>query len=142
MIIFGNYGIVGTHESPVPTPPELHVARTHFSGLGGESEIWQGTGGRDLRIRIILHNRYATYEALDNVLVQLEALIGRNETLRTEPGPYGGLTRNYYYCTFHGFSKDESPDGGPLPDYIGSLDGATPSWWVAGWLTFRQLAPI
>lgn len=140
MIEFNGNLIHGTHESPKPTAPELQTARTKFSGVRGESEIRQQQGGRNITIRIKLHNGYTSFESLQAQIKALEDMVGQHGDLRITRGPYGGLNRVYEFCTFEGFTEDPSPDSGPLPDNAGTLDGTTPSWWVDGWLAFRQLS--
>lgn len=130
----------GTHESPTMTAPELQTVRTKFAGVVGESEIRLGTGGRNITVPIILHNRYANSSRLMQRLEEYEGWIGDHGTLGFTTDELGGIDAEFPNCTFEGFFKDASPDAGPLPDMVGLLDDYTPSWWVRGTLVFRQLS--
>ena len=142
MLAHDGFQIPGTHEAPVFTAPEIKAVRTHFAGLFGESEIRTGVSGRAIRVRIIIHGAYSTSTALFQYLSTLDKRVGVHGNLVITNHPtQGGTPRTYPNCTFEGFSKAETPDSGPLPDNLGTLDGSNPSWWVAGIVSFRQLKP-
>ena len=135
-VIFGNYEIAGTHESPSPGAPELQAVRTGFSGVLGESEIRQGHKGRSIAIHMWLHNHYGSATQLMEAIHIIQQLVGAHADLTIT----GNVPWTYPNCTFEGFTKDPGPEGGPLPDSTGLLDGGNPSWWACGWLVWRQLS--
>ncbi len=140
MVIFDGVAIVGTHGSPVFVAPALMRATAEYAGVLGESELTLGRKARGILIHIKLHDKHATYTALFNFIKTLDKMVGKHGVLRIATGIYGGLARDYKNVTFEGFSKDPTDDAGPLPDNVGTLDGAKPSWWVDGTLAFRQLS--
>lgn len=140
MIKFNGEDIHGTHESPAFQAPAHQTVRTPFAGVQGESEIRLGRKGRAIAINIILHNGYSQPAALINQLRALEQKVGNHGILQIVPGPWGGVPQTFKNCTFEGFTKDPSPDGGPLPDSVGTLDGSKPSWWIRGTLMWYQLS--
>ena len=140
MIEFNGNFIQGTHESPTCGAPEGQTVRTKFAGVRGESEIRLEQGGRQITIRIWLHNRYASSAPLLAAIRQLDDMVLQHGDLRITNGPFGGVPAVYPNCTFEGFAKDPGTEAGPLPDNAGTLDGATPSWWCIGTLTWRQLS--
>ena len=130
----------GTHEAPTAQAPELQTVRTKFAGVIGESEIRLGTGGRNITVPIVLHDGYTSSWQLQERIREYEGWVGDHGTLEVFSDEVSGVDAEYPNCTFEGFFKDPSPDAGPLPDYVGLLDGYTPSWWVRGVLVFRQLS--
>jgi len=140
MVIFDGNPIVGTHGSPVFVAPTLQRVTAEYAGVLGESELRLGRKARTIQIQIKLHDKHATSDALFIILKSLDKMVGDHGVLAIAAGAYGGLIRNYKNCTFEGFSKSPSDDAGPLPDITGLLDGAVPSWWVDGTLSFRQLS--
>ncbi len=140
MIKFNGEDIHGTHESPVFQAPALQTVRSYFAGVQGESEIRLGRKGRPITINIVLHNGYSQPESLVAQLRNLEQKVGNHGVLQIVAGQWGGVPQTFKNCTFEGFTKDPSPDAGPLPDNAGTLDGGVPSWWIRGVLVWHQLS--
>lgn len=143
-IYFNNRFIEGTHQSPNPARPGLMVKRTLFSGVIGESEIRQGSKGRAIVIPIKIHSHFQTAEQLAAYIRGLDARVGEHGLLEIQRRNGVGAPAIYPFCTFEGFEKDPTPDAGPLPDLVGTLepDGVKPSWWIDGMLYFHQLAVV
>lgn len=140
MIEHAGAPIYGTHESPAFNAPAWQAVRTGFSGVIGESEIRQGRKGRPITCRIKIHNRFGSAESLFAYIRSLDERVGQHGTLRVLRVNSVGAPAFYPNCTFEGFTKDPSPDSGALPDNVGLLDGANPSWWIEGVLQFYQLS--
>lgn len=122
---------------PFRPPGREHiVARTHYPGLAGESEISLDTAGRDLSVEIILHDSYtreSLHQYVDQLLQRSQSeggYVGIHGTLEVD-SPAG--VRQYENTTYDGFDEG---DPAMIEDIAGTLGGG---WICHGLLRFRQL---
>ena len=136
---FKNQTIPGTHGLITEGPIELHLRRTYFYGLKGESEIVSGYGGRPLYADMWIHNSYSDFTDLNAYLATLDKKMGDHGTLETTYSPSNGKEQTFEHCTFLGFERLPLPgrdQPGALEDVAGTVDGG---WFINGRLHFHQL---
>lgn len=126
--------IPGTHSWLAPMSPSLRVIRRHYAGMNGEAEIFCGTGGRPIRVGIVIHHdSLTTPESIVALLEKFDAKVGNHGTLKEE----GNTKRKYDNVTFEGFEQT----GDILPDDARTLNSAgVRGYFVSGVLHFYQLA--
>jgi len=149
VIKFRSKEIPGTHGAAVFPPPELHVVRTYFWSMRGQTEIVGDTGGREVTVDLWLHDGFKKREDIAKKLKALDAMVGAHGVLEVDlgaqPKTASGSSASasskeketLRYCTFGGFDRS-SIGQGPVPvfDYAGTVDGG---WFAAGMLRFYQL---
>ena len=133
------------HSHPMQSMPDPDIQQTRFAGVGGESIIAGLPGGRDISVRVWLHDdawTAANCHLLDEYVTefsQLNTWQHRHGTLESTGGHDSTITKKQ--CTFLGFEASEQ---GPLLDETGMMGGrdndddVIPVWWLEGVLRFRQ----
>jgi hypothetical protein len=133
---FAGRTIKGTILPFRPGPRELVVARTHYPGLAGVSEIVLSTGDRALTVEIVLHDGWSQ----DGLNRYIDEILQRGSDQGGIVGAHGLLevdtprgVRAYPDSTYEGF--DEGDPAG-IEDLGGTLGGG---WICHGFLRFTQL---
>tara|TARA_R100000808_G_scaffold24931_1_gene59479 strand:- start:8699 stop:9118 length:420 start_codon:yes stop_codon:yes gene_type:complete len=135
-VTHGSLTVNGKNGLAVVKPPELHVKRTHFPGLRGDSEIVLGTGGAQIDVPMWIYNSYTTRAKLQDFEDEMRGHVGTNATLTVT---LDSETETYTDCTFVGFEPMPLPGqqhASPLKDHAGTVDGG---WFINGMLHFYQV---
>ena len=126
--------IDGTVLKVTPGAFQVQTQLTAFWGLEGLAELRGKRGGREIRIRMVVHNQFASQVELTTVIANLQRLTLRHGQVECNTGAMFYAWEN---VTFHGFFPDEGNGSGPLLDVTGTLGG----WWQQGTLVFHQIKP-
>lgn len=135
MLEFVGQRIPGIHGRVQTGPPLLHVARTKFAGLRGETEIDLEHGGRPLEVHIWLNDAsFTSRGSLQNLLEQLDDRVGENGRLLVTHED--STLRQFELCTFEGFL----PDSDVLPAIGAGMPAGT--YFCSGLLRWWQLVVV
>jgi hypothetical protein len=125
-ISFRGQFIPGVYQQPKMAPWAVQVARTHYFGVAGESEIRGERGGRNLDFEGMWYFAYESAELLQADIEGLNSQAPINGTIvRTGP-----ITDSFPNCTLMGVTIKQ----GPLPS-------TQYGWWAMVDISFRQLGP-
>lgn len=128
-------------ESPRFSPVASIQRTQHFFGLDGEVEIGAGRTGRDISIRMWIHDPLAAalkqWQKLHSNLLEWENLVGSHGTLEVEIDDITADTAKYSFCTLR--SVERNNDLGPIKDTTGMLSRDVDVWWQEVTFTWRQL---
>ena len=137
-VTFGTVEIPGMVLKGVSLPPRQVQNKTRkYWGLNGESRINGGTGGRTIRLPILLYDDETDPEPFDTarklsdyIKTTLGDLQGTEETMSFVSESDHD---EFASCVFEGF---ELSSDGVVKDYAGTLGGG---FFAMGTLVFRQL---
>lgn len=131
MLTYLGSQILCLHERLELGLPKLHVQRTQFAGIWGESEIYLGTGGRDISCKVWLTDAsFGSAQSVKDYVAQMTQFVGANGELQ-ESGAAPGV---YADCTFQGVTPT-----GPIMPAIGA-GLAAGSFWCPATLHWYQLS--
>lgn len=120
-----------------PQEVQQQLRHVKYWGLRGVAELRGAAGGRFIFVRYVVHDEFASYNALSNTLKTWEfrASAQRHGRLLID-NDNNGVSEIFDNCTLVGFLRLTSPGNGPLYDVAGTLDGG---WFQYAILRFYQL---